>query len=403
MTVPAAAQQANQNINVLPVIPNDGDPDWFLKGDGYLQRQVEPTIAVSTRNPDHLLAFFNDYRAVDVPDDEGLGEGTQVTAFALNTVDVMLAGLLPELGIPYVATLPVAAAEAWVGGSRSYDGGLTWAGLFMPGAPFDNSPASLASPVWGLEAATDPVAVSGPCGYVYVVFVAFTRGGESRLAVARFQDLNNSEGGDTWEYQGTTVLETGNNATNGYFLDKPHIALDVWRGAGGADQCAHRVYASYSTFNGLSKDGKVQSKLNFAVSEDFGQTFSTQKINKNWGQNQGSFIAVDPRPGTPSNQGGPGTIYVFWRHFFDPDTIIATRSTNFGQSWSNPTSIIGSTPMAPFDQPTVSTEFANPALLSFRSNGFPTAAVSGDGTVFVAWQERVNISEGTPGFGAPDP
>jgi VCBS repeat-containing protein len=157
------------------------------------------------------------------------------------------------------------------------------------------------------------------------------------------------------------------------------------------------------TFNGLSKDGKVQSKLNFAVSEDLGQTFSTQKINKNWGQNQGSFIAVDPRPGTPSNQGGPGTIYVFWRHFFDPNTIIATRSTDFGNKWSNPVSIIGSTPMAPFDQPTVSTEFANPALLSFRSNGFPTAAVTGDGTVFVAWQERVNISEGTPGFGGPDP
>ncbi len=401
LALPAAAQQANQNIPVLPVVPNAGDPDWFLKGDGYLQRQVEPTIAVSTRNPDHLLAFFNDYRAVDVPDDEGLGEGTQVAALALDTVDLMMAGLLPGLGVSLPPAPPMAAAEAWVGGSRSYDGGLTWAGMFMPGAPFDNSPASLASPVWGLEAATDPVAVSGPCGSVYVVFVAFTRGGQSKLAVARFQDLNNSEGGDTWVYQGTTVLETGNNATNGYFLDKPHVNLDVWRGAGAADQCAHRVYVSYSTFNGLSKDGKVQSKLNFAKSEDGGLSFTTAKINKSWGQNQGSFIAVDPRPGTPSNQGGPGTIYVVWRHFFDPDTIIMTRSTNFGSTWSNPVSIIGSTPMAPFDQPTISTEFANPDVLSFRSNAFPTAAVTGDGTVFVAWQERVNITPDTTGFGRP--
>ena len=66
----AAAQQAGENINVLPVmIPvddnNDGladDPAWYIKGDGYLQRQVEPTIAASTRNPDHLLAFFVDRR-----------------------------------------------------------------------------------------------------------------------------------------------------------------------------------------------------------------------------------------------------------------------------------------------------------------------------------------------------
>ncbi len=50
--------------------------DWWLLGDGYLQRQVEPTIAASTLNPDHLLAFFNDYRAIDAAEgDVGLGEG----------------------------------------------------------------------------------------------------------------------------------------------------------------------------------------------------------------------------------------------------------------------------------------------------------------------------------------
>ncbi|HSL17212.1 MAG TPA: hypothetical protein VLB51_04835, partial [Methylomirabilota bacterium] len=68
----ATAQQAGENINVLPVVVPDQSPDdWFLIGDGYLQRQVEPTIAASTRNPDHLLAFFNDYRAVDIDDDIG--------------------------------------------------------------------------------------------------------------------------------------------------------------------------------------------------------------------------------------------------------------------------------------------------------------------------------------------
>ncbi len=78
------AQQAGSNVNVLPVFVFDPIPEnpteaekeeALVRGDLFLQRQVEPAIAVSTRNPDHLLAAFNDYRAVDfVPDDLGLGE-----------------------------------------------------------------------------------------------------------------------------------------------------------------------------------------------------------------------------------------------------------------------------------------------------------------------------------------
>jgi len=36
-------------------------------GDPYLQRQNEPSVAVSTRNTMHLLAGANDYRTVDLP------------------------------------------------------------------------------------------------------------------------------------------------------------------------------------------------------------------------------------------------------------------------------------------------------------------------------------------------
>src|SRR5208337_2362566 len=36
-------------------------------GDPYLQRQNEPSMAVSSRNPLHLLAGANDYRSVDIP------------------------------------------------------------------------------------------------------------------------------------------------------------------------------------------------------------------------------------------------------------------------------------------------------------------------------------------------
>ena len=47
----------------------------FPGGDPFLQRQNEPSLAVSTRNPLHLLGGANDYRTVDVP---GLTDGKAV-------------------------------------------------------------------------------------------------------------------------------------------------------------------------------------------------------------------------------------------------------------------------------------------------------------------------------------
>ena len=133
----AVAQQAGENVNVLPVVFPQDDPDWQLKGDGYLQRQVEPSIAASTRNPDHLVAFFNDYRAVDIADDIGLGETENMVALVNVARKIMMAGsLLPMPKLPRLELAPRAAAEAWVGMSRSYDGGLTWSGAFLPGGPF---------------------------------------------------------------------------------------------------------------------------------------------------------------------------------------------------------------------------------------------------------------------------
>jgi hypothetical protein len=240
----------------------------------------------------------------------------------------------------------------------------------MPGAPLSFYPDGVEAPpfdttqtpIYGLEAATDPVAVAGPCGYVYVAFMAFTRGDQSKMVVARFQDLNNIEGGDTWEYQGMWELESGNNATHGYFLDKPSIALDIFRDGAdfstfgpnfSADQCGHRVYVGYSTFNGLDKELKFQSKINFAVSEDAGQTWDTQKIQQPYTKNQGSALAVDP---------SDGTVYLVWRHFFDPDAILMVKSSNYGKKFTKPMELTAGTPMAAYDQPSISTTTINPYL-----------------------------------------
>src|SRR5262249_57978184 len=85
---PLAAQPvAGQNINMVSGTSWPG-------GDPFLQRQNEPSIAVSSRNPLHLLAGANDYRTVDLP--------------VSDTVPGSLAG------------------DAWLGVFKSFDGGLTW-------------------------------------------------------------------------------------------------------------------------------------------------------------------------------------------------------------------------------------------------------------------------------------
>ncbi len=102
---------------------------------------------------------------------------------------------------------------------------------------------------------------------------------------------------------------------------------------------------------------------------------------------------------------------MIWRHFWAPDAILMVKSTDYGKKWSKPVVVTGDiVPMAAFDQPTISTTVASPGgapnpgfpEVAFRSNGFPTAAVTDQGTLFVAWQERVAINPAEPAtFGRP--
>jgi VCBS repeat-containing protein len=405
-----AAQQAQQNVNVLPIVlPSDPTSQSSIDiaawtGDLYLQRQVEPTVAVSTRNPEHVLAFFNDYRAVDINNDIGVGEQSPLNFVqaAWRRVKGLFARLAGKHDRPRAqredgdGDLPetAAASEAWVGGARSYDGAHSFTGMFVPGAPFDTSPAGMASPLKGFEASTDPVLVAAPCGRFYVALLGFTRNGASRMVVAEYEDFNDVEGGDTIKYLGMKVLEDANNSQFGYFLDKPAITVDVKRTANAG--CGHNVYVSYTTFNGLTKDGKTQSKLTVARSTDSGETFSTTKINQPYQQGQGTSLAVDPQN---------GTLYVAWRHFNSPDTILVHKSTNFGQTWSGqPVDLLAGNTASPqlqkFDQPTVSTSAGDSTALAFRSLSFPSIAV-GNGAIFVAFTERVDTDPLSPTFRKP--
>src|SRR6187549_1298204 len=148
-----SAQEVRNNVNVLPINPN------FLKGDLYLQRQLEPTIAISTRNPNNLAAFYVDYRTVGFGGDISVGEELQASTGLWSTVTGWLAKLIgrPTPGTHAPAPIAASPAEANIGFSRSRDGGLTWTGALLPGLSFDSVP----SPIKNYSATSDPVALSG--------------------------------------------------------------------------------------------------------------------------------------------------------------------------------------------------------------------------------------------------
>jgi uncharacterized repeat protein (TIGR01451 family) len=110
-------------------------------GDPYLQRQNEPSVAVSTRNVLHLFAGANDYRTVDLP------------------------------GLP--ADKPT--GDAWLGIFKSFDGGRTWKSNLLPGYPQDASAVGNASPLKGFDAAADPTVRAGANGLFVYSGIAFQR------------------------------------------------------------------------------------------------------------------------------------------------------------------------------------------------------------------------------------
>ena len=344
--VPASAQQvvAGQNVNMVGG-PWSFDPaTGKIVGDPFLQRQNEPSLALSSRNACHILAGANDYRAVDVP---GLPGDTET-------------------------------GDAWLGLMKSIDCGQTWTSTLLPGYPQDRSAEGLASPLYGLKAGADPTVRSGPAGLIYYSGIAFDRGSKNlgKVFVSRFIDGNNKEQGDPFQYLGTAQIESG---TAGQFLDKPWIAADIPRtgatcSVGGQTVPAGNVYIAYTSFTGAQNNPR--SKIMFSKSADCGATWSNPtKLSERIAINQGTVLAVSP---------ADGAIYVAWREFANPSdassrhAILFARSTDGGKTFTKAAAIDSA--LRPFDQGTTSG--------SFRSNAYPTMAVDGSGRIYVAWAAR---------------
>jgi len=323
-------------------------------GDPFLQRQNEPSVAASTRNPQHLLGGANDYRTVDLP------------------------GLPSETG------------DAWLGLFKSFDGGERWQSTLLPGYPQDTSAEGMASPIKGFQAGADAVVRPGTNGLLYYAGLAFNRGENQPSAVfmSRFIDNNNKENGDPIKYIGTTVID---RSTGTDFIDKPWMAVDVpragakscrivvseppaseikpgkgWgRYSGWKKRAADNKKARESKGNGKGDKGKaeppkpskdprmvaqtiaagriyvaysrikttgtlIESRIMFSQSDDCGATWSkpVQLSNPADKVNQGATVAVDPKT---------GAVYVAWRQFgmtvTDTDSVMVAKMPVQGKAF----------------------------------------------------------------------
>jgi hypothetical protein len=368
----AGAQVPSRNVNMVSGVEWPG-------GDPFLQRQNEPSVAVSTRNPMHLLAGANDYRTVDLP---GLPDDRMT-------------------------------GDAWPGVFTSTDGGATWKSTLVPGYPQEPNSTS---PLHGLDAGADPIVRSGPHGLFYYAGIVFDRTNpviEARrraeehghaagvsdtstsvVFVARYIDNNVKENGNPIAYLGTSIVAKNDYYSDpGVFLDKPWLAVDMPRL--GAGTCtitqtlggktvtqtlsAGNVYLAYSQFTGKASDGSSLGKLMLSRSTNCGATWSAPiAISGTNHVNQGATIALDPRT---------GTVYVAWRRFAWPlksttpterDAILIARSLDRGKTFSAPEVV---KEFQPFDQPTFE-EY------QFRTSAYPTAGVDRAGRVLLAWSAR---------------
>jgi hypothetical protein len=328
-------------------------------GDPYLQRQNEPSIAASTRNPLHLLAGANDYRTVDIPIE------------------------LEEL--PGVED-KIAAGDAWLGVFKSLDGGQSWTSTLIPGFPQDNSPEGLASPLKGYRAAADPVVRAGTNGLFYFSGIVFNRDTlQGAVFVARFIDNNNEESGDPIKYVDTIIVDQQNGVR---FKDKPWLAVDVPKSSpptiaidGQTIPCSN-VYMAYSVFTG--EGPTLESEIIFRRSTDCGTTWEDPIVLSTGHKlNQGASVAVDPK--------GTEKVYVAWRRFEKDEqqnAIVVALSENSGKSFHLVVDVASIPSGDSFDQPSSADGEWDIPGTAFRTNSYPTLALDNKGHAYLAWSQR---------------
>jgi hypothetical protein len=203
------------------------------------------------------------------------------------------------------------AGDAWAGFYRSTDSGHHWIDSLLPGYNGDTSTEGTSSPLaqsvaTGALAAGDPVMSWDGNGNLFYMGNNFNRGIENGVA-ARFRDNTGviwlatyapsnpaDRSTDGSKYVRTVILAT-NSFGQGSFNDKTNLAVDPVTG---------NIYAAWSDFHGSGCN-----EILFSRSIDHGATFSNPiKISGGICGNQGPSIAIGPSGhiyvGWEANTGG---------------------------------------------------------------------------------------------------
>jgi hypothetical protein len=382
------------NANILPVYKSTppGEPpaaDDYLRGNLLGQRCNEPSIGISTINPDHMMVFCNDYRATFNWDDSLVPSGkTTLVASVWSGIKTFLAKVTGQPAPQRKAPRIIASAEAGIGGGVSYDGGVTWQGFMVPGGPNDSSPASLAHPgkALNLQGYSDPWAVNMKQGRVGVAYIGFTRdkvtgqSTQSGVFFTRYRDRNASDTVHDWEYEWSSQVSLSQNLTQGQFLDKVSATV----GPTGT------VYVAYTRFTGSSGS----SNIFLAQSTDGGRVWSTVSIDKDAKYGQGTVVLAHPTDGA--------AVGVLWRTFVTNGLIFkstAKGARNVDLFLNDPDG-----PYKPFDQYSQAIG-GDPARVAFRTLAFPSATYTPDGSrivaVFPEWIDLGTMKPGTTGRPMP--
>lgn len=380
---------AGRNVNIAGGTQALTVNPFFVRGDVLGRAQNEPSCAISTRNPQHILCGANDYRMVDVP-------GVTVTQLI---------------------------RDAWLGVFQTTNGGDTWESTLLGGFyRSDNYRDPTPNPLSDRKfiAGADAVVRSGPAGMAFYTGIAFSENrATSALHVTTFADLNNLEN-DPMPFKavGTTIVQ---QVASPKFIDKPWMFVEAASQSGltcnirtnvmvngvskliSQDVPASVIHIVYTIF----QDGTdTTADIMYTKSENCGVNFTTplrltsisqKKLDANDDHSEnGATIAKALATG--SNR-----IYAAWRRLekkdaagnvIEQNAIMISYSNNNGGSWSKPAVL---TTICPFDQGTTST--------SFRTTVFPTMTVDATGRVYVAWADRGKLANGlckTDSTGKPD-
>ncbi len=231
-------------------------------------------------------------------------------------------------------TVP-AFGDVWLGIYVSTNGGGSWKDSLLPGYPTDTSALGKASPIFGRAFSSgDPVLAWDDANRLFVGGISFNRVATNPSGL--ITPTNGDAFVSTWQVDPTMPLGLAYVRTVDVALGTPTpnlLGLFDDKPALKADSWLTsgfrgNVYLTWTLFRGTG----LSDTILISRSTDHGASFSPpMTISSTFAVAQGSAIAIAPN----------GDVYVFWRQFrflppFLGDAIVFVKSTDGGVSFSAP-------------------------------------------------------------------